>query len=225
MNWYKISQEQSVASAARGSGYNVGPVYHGSSSTDIKVFDIGRAGTIQQSDWGKGMYFTPSEWLAKGYRDTAVEKTDQRGHELWNEYVEESKKFNTTPMMAGLDLGRGSKEYAHLNEFFERWNKYVEDLRKTGNGKVYGVYLSIHNPYVYVPQSITDPYLDSIALGRGHDSILILSEYDDPPDQAEEIIVFRSSQIKLADPVTYDDNGNVIPLFERFNSSKDDIRY
>ncbi len=30
---------------------------------------------------------------------------------------------------------------------------------------------------------------------------------------------------KLLDPVTYDDNGNVIPLSERFNPKKEDIRY
>lgn len=32
-------------------------------------------------------------------------------------------------------------------------------------------------------------------------------------------------RIKLADPVTYDDNGNVIPLSERFNEKNPDIRY
>ena len=31
--------------------------------------------------------------------------------------------------------------------------------------------------------------------------------------------------IKSADPVTYDDKGNVIPLSQRFNSENDDIRY
>ena len=40
-----------------------------------------------------------------------------------------------------------------------------------------------------------------------------------------QVVVFEASQIKSADPVVYDDNGNVIPLSERFNSSNDDIRY
>ena len=31
--------------------------------------------------------------------------------------------------------------------------------------------------------------------------------------------------IKSADPVTYDDNGNVIPLSERFKDNNKDIRY
>ena len=33
------------------------------------------------------------------------------------------------------------------------------------------------------------------------------------------------AQLKSADPITYDDNGNVIPLTERFNQKNDDIRY
>ena len=36
---------------------------------------------------------------------------------------------------------------------------------------------------------------------------------------------FKSNQIKSADPVTYDDNGDVIPLSERFDDAKPDIRY
>jgi hypothetical protein len=42
---------------------------------------------------------------------------------------------------------------------------------------------------------------------------------------SEEIVVFSSKQIKSADPVTYDDEGNIIPLSKRFDNSKDDIRY
>lgn len=33
------------------------------------------------------------------------------------------------------------------------------------------------------------------------------------------------SQVRSADPVTYDDQGNVIPLSERFNTKKDDFRW
>lgn len=38
-------------------------------------------------------------------------------------------------------------------------------------------------------------------------------------------IVFNSEQIKEADLVTYDDNGEVIPLSERFNLTNEDMRY
>ena len=38
-------------------------------------------------------------------------------------------------------------------------------------------------------------------------------------------IPFSSEQVKSADPVTYDDNNNVVPISERFNSGKTDIRF
>lgn len=38
-------------------------------------------------------------------------------------------------------------------------------------------------------------------------------------------IPFSSEQIKSAEPVTYDNNGDIIPLSERFNPEKDDIRW
>ncbi|CAB4136251.1 hypothetical protein UFOVP296_37 [uncultured Caudovirales phage] len=37
--------------------------------------------------------------------------------------------------------------------------------------------------------------------------------------------VFDSNQIKSAEPVTYDNQGNVIPLSQRFNQASDDISY
>lgn len=40
-----------------------------------------------------------------------------------------------------------------------------------------------------------------------------------------EWVAFNSSQLKSADPVTYDSSGNIIPLSERFNENNDDIRY
>ena len=46
-----------------------------------------------------------------------------------------------------------------------------------------------------------------------------------PVSRGESYVVRKSAQIKSADPVTYDDNGNVIPLSERFNEKKSDIRY
>ena len=43
--------------------------------------------------------------------------------------------------------------------------------------------------------------------------------------EGDEAVAFYPEQIKSADPVTYDDDGNVIPLSERFNPKNSDIRY
>lgn len=63
---------------------------------------------------------------------------------------------------------------------------------------------------------------------RGYDSIVMKIRDDDALHAgfaSEHRTVFDPNQIKLADPVTYSDNGNVIPLSSRFDSTKDDIRY
>ena len=41
----------------------------------------------------------------------------------------------------------------------------------------------------------------------------------------EEVIVFNPSQIKSADPFTFDDAGKLIPLSQRFQSASQDIRF
>ena len=41
----------------------------------------------------------------------------------------------------------------------------------------------------------------------------------------DEYIVDNPRQIKSADPVTYDDDGHVIPLSKRFDFTNPDIRY
>ena len=47
------------------------------------------------------------------------------------------------------------------------------------------------------------------------------------PAYWEDVIalVHDENMLKSADPVTYDDNGNIIPLSDRFNKSDSDIRY
>jgi hypothetical protein len=73
------------------------------------------------------------------------------------------------------------------------------------------------------------------AKDHGYDSVKITNivdrggktpSYRDQIGQASVYIFFDpQNQIKSADPVTYDDNGNVIPLSERFNDQNNDIRY
>ena len=43
--------------------------------------------------------------------------------------------------------------------------------------------------------------------------------------QTNETVLWDNRLIKSADPVTYDDNGKVIPLSKRFNTEEEDIRY
>lgn len=73
-------------------------------------------------------------------------------------------------------------------------------------------------------------YIVKWAKENGYTSVLFKSILDPSIGgsaniYADEWVFFDPNQIKSADPVTYDDNGNVIPLSERFKSENDDIRY
>ena len=62
------------------------------------------------------------------------------------------------------------------------------------------------------------------AIKNGDDGIMFPNIIDGGRS-SNHYVVFDRNNIKSADPITYDDNGNVIPLSERFNDKKSDIRY
>ncbi len=88
-------------------------------------------------------------------------------------------------------------------------------------------YLDIKNPAINpdIPnRGVTD------TAGRDAMEALKAQGYDgfirtDEDGNVLEYGVFSSEQIKSAESATYDDNGNMIPLSERFDSGKKDIRY
>ena len=79
-----------------------------------------------------------------------------------------------------------------------------------------------------VPE-VSDGYTDTDtvckwAKAHGYTSVVMKNIYD-YGDKADNYVFFNSEQVKSADPVTYDDKGNVIPLSKRFDTGKSDIRY
>lgn len=88
-------------------------------------------------------------------------------------------------------------------------------------------YLDIKNPAINpdIPnRGVTD------TAGRDAMEALKAQGYDgfirtDEDGNVLEYGVFSSEQIKSAEAATYDDNGNLIPLSERFDTGKKDIRY
>lgn len=234
MSWIRRYAEapRSVAEAAAASGYDVGPVWHGSAAEGITVFDPSRAGTVQKSDWGRGIYFTPSRGGAENYRVQAVKALDEEDERLWQEWEDKADEFGTRIMYVSLDHQAGritDEQREQLREIERRWRANRKALDETKKGMVYPCYLRIRSPFTYRYVGITDPYLSELARSRGHDAVVVTSEEADTSGPleswAEEILVFEPSQIKSAAPVTYDDAGDPIPLSERFNPSKEDIRY
>lgn len=71
------------------------------------------------------------------------------------------------------------------------------------------------------------------AKSQGYDSVIFKNLRDNggmnsqvsTDTTADVYVLFNPNDAKSADLVTYDDNGNIIPLSERFNSGNDDLRF
>ena len=98
---------------------------------------------------------------------------------------------------------------------------YFSDRESTARqyGKnVFPVYLKQLNPYNATAE---DAYkLNALELERqGYDSVILQT------GKGKVLMVLDPNQVKSAEPITYDDKGNVIPLSERFNPKSNDMRY
>jgi len=68
--------------------------------------------------------------------------------------------------------------------------------------------------------------LRQILVDKGYDGILYTNRYEGFKGSLEtSYAIFNSSFVKSADPVTRDDQGNIIPLSQRFQPEQADIRY
>jgi hypothetical protein len=106
--------------------------------------------------------------------------------------------------------------------FFSPWEL---DAKGYG-GNTRGFYVNITNPASFsVGLAALRKFQGQDGAGTKAREYLIEQGYDGVNNDNEEYIAFYPEQIKSADAVTYDDNGNVIPLSERFNKENNDIRY
>lgn len=95
---------------------------------------------------------------------------------------------------------------------------YVSVLKANNN-------LDIRAEYMHTTREIA-----KFAKERGYESVKFENIVDnggmgESTGAGDVYAYFVPANLKSADPVTYDDNGNVIPLSERFNERNPDIRY
>lgn len=191
----EIELRRMVDDAAERAGYDI-KAYHGTPNGDFTVF----------RDW---QYFTEDEGYASNYMYQGASsngyKKEARRPRVYNVYLKTERVFDT----------RNPEE----REIFE-----TQFYRQWGNGAP----LSDRGLPDWTDGDDLTEFFDEY--GYDYDAILLdeggVGGYgEEVVDRGVSIVVKNSEQIKLADTVTYDDSGNVIPLSERFNENKPDIRY
>ena len=169
-----------------------------------------------------------SDAVKRGDMETAqkmVENAAKRAGYTIKAYHGTEKKFT------GFRKGE-KKGWLGKGIYFADNKKYA----KTNGKNVVSAYLSIKNPYIAQANSpdgfFTEVHkkypednnydIAEILQKNGYDGI-VYNHWDS--DIGKITVVFDPEQIKSADPVVYDNKGNVIPLSERFNPEKNDIRF
>lgn len=132
-----------------------------------------------------------------------------------------------------------------FGEIYFTDNEYIANSYKNNyageNPTVYSSYLRMPNPLRYdakrksYNELANEGKIESLvskARENGNGGVIIKNIYDapsgwskDPANLGTDYLVLGPSDIKSADPFTFDDNGNLIPLSERFNTERDDIRF
>ena len=148
------------------------------------------------------------EAAAKAFKNSYLK--DKNGN-LIKLYHGSSEKFN---------VFRG-KEISGLGNYFSPWKSVAE-----GYGDTRPFYVNLTNPTLY---DYDWNQINDISEENADGIVYVPEDIKNDIKQNRvgetEVIVFDSKQIKSAEPVTYDDNGNIIPISQRFDPDNEDVLY
>ena len=208
------AQQKFVDEAAKAAGYNVGPVWHGSKSSGFNIFDIKKSGSTDNGWLGTGFYFSNRRDVSSYY-----------GGEGFGRLAEEVKD---TPWIKN-SFGGGIMQALLKGNFItieasaapiSKQRQLAEKLGVLEQSK--GIDPNSKEMSDFLKKSVIDAGYDGVEYKIG---IAGDDKNSVPGYFATEYVVYDNNQIKSADPVTYDDAGNVIPLSQRFNPKTSDIRF
>ena len=187
---------------------------------DTKAFHGTEKGfNVFQADYRTGgNFFTPQEDAAKAYADA---QSSGNGGVVIPVYLNLGKTFEIDAKGSQWDevpveweVDSREDDY---DEFFDSYGDAEREALK-------------HPDAVISSSGISDTNdIAKRAKNDGYDSVIIRNVYD-PGDSSydsmqDDIVIFTPSRIKSAEPFTFDDDGDLIPLSQRFNPESDDIRF
>jgi len=234
-----------VDEAAKAAGYLPNRLYHGSAFKFSQFLKKKLGISTGAGSAREGFFFTTRQETAEWFRDNAVARSTE-SHARFKDSIEQGLLDKKETIQRYQELIEKEKAREQPNEdLIERYGNKILQASVIGKPMeiqeikptIYESYVSLKNPLVYdykgnVTRAETYIKLLTKAKEEGHDGAILRNTYDSggningPAGEPEDIyVVFEPNQIKSADPVTYDEQGNVIPLSQRFDLSSNDIRY
>ena len=216
-----------VEDVAEQSGYTI-RAYHGTPNTEFTVFDKERLGK-GNDQYGAGFYFATSKEAASHYGKRVIDSalnikkpirftnTGDSGNNLIDADITLTSRqaYEVVKRLPNIY----DAEESPLGDYFDAyWEVGAKDwmIRELAEQYRDVGYLD-SDLFRNYPNELHDALRDVV----GYDGVEVTFE-----GTGEKFYVaWFDNQIKSLDPVTYDDNGNVIPLSQRFNTENNDIRY
>lgn len=219
-----------VDQAAKKAGYNI-KGYHGTNA-DFTVFDRNRQGKGVDK-FGAGFYLASNRDVSEAY-----------GQHIYDTYIRLQKPVNILYRTNGneslndvrITAAQSLKilkrhpmlrdtEQSPLKDLFPEFKDVgIKDYMLRDMAKQYNT-LGLLDKKAF--RGYSNELHEAVRDTLGYDGVSVYLESDQFIDERNDYyyVAWFPSQIKSADPVTYDDSGNVIPLSQRFNTDSDDIRW
>lgn len=223
--------QKMVDEAAKNAGYDI-KAYHGTRHGGFTVFDDTKNDLAQ-----KGFFFSDSPEVAKSYFKGADGTLYSEYIRMDNPLIIDGHRRNWDALK--FDVGDDAQAYKIEQRKDGRWEIFnIEGRVNISRQVAWDTKEDAEQAYrsatwVHPTSTVlnTTRAIVRYAYNKGdYDGVVIKNTIDMGDSRAKRristlYIPFKSEQIKTTDPVTYDDNGNVIPLSQRFNTENDDIRF
>lgn len=241
----EAAEEAMGKSKIRGKDKKLLPVYHGTRDAFWK-FNTGVKGGVNGTNEGYGIYLSDNTEITSQYGERQI-----RLYADIEKPATSLKKSITSRTLASLIKDTCVREAQRMVDDGD-YSKLSDALKDTWiSNYVYTYDMSMEQAYRETANEILrandndmaivqevmsgigvrsyeeayDFYHNSLIPVTGIDGFVTQWENQNDGSKSNIILALDSNQLKIADPVTYDDNGNVIPLSQRFNSDSDDIRF
>lgn len=190
--------KQMVFNAAKAAGYTI-EGYHGTRQT-FTAFSNESKGSNTRTETSKRMFFAADKATANSYYPYGVMQAIHEQHPEW---------------------------------------AWADPEKVKVKGNLYHLFIRMSNPltvdvadYDYAAhRDNADSWMEFVAQAEANhnDGIILLNAMDNQLDtsaRASTVYMFaQPSQAKSAETITYDDEGNIIPISKRFDASTSDMRY
>lgn len=219
--------QKMVEEYAKKAGYSV-KAYHGTTSK-FTVFDKSKQGSKNGSVLGNAFYFSSDESMADewGGRDKTMSVFLKLQNPINVDSAITEDMLRAYQALPGRDINELEDFYnSYMKKSYPTFEDYLK-VYEENSKRVSEIDTKSVGSWIGAMNTKGDSNNNSTNLLKGFGIDGIISEHKRSrnfPDWIE-YAVFDENQIKSADTIVYDDNGNIIPLSERFNPENDDIRY